>query len=608
MEITKVANPEWTLPFLSPEALGGLGVLDNPIHIYCFETQRVCWANKSGLAMWNAASLEELRQRVLTPFSPATNARLEEYRHAFRRGERRMESWTIFPKGVPTPVPCCMKGVSLDGHPEAMLVEALADYTDYISPAELRSLEALRHTPLMISLFSESGAVLMRNPAATSCFAEMDRAQPENADHFAAMFASESDHATFHDVAEAGVPIRRDAVMSLPAGPVHTLHVTLLSDPVTGELARLVAQEDISDIIAVQRQLAASEDALDAVLTINLVPILVLSASDNTILTANLSAQERVGKALVPGAKATDIFIQPEDCANLREIVLAGQGGAMKAQLRSADGIGFWASLTGIRISFEKQDALAVLVTDIDNLHRTTEDLETALTVERTTAQMQRRFLAIASHEFRTPLAVIDSIAQRLARSAETMTPDQIRGRVQRIRGTVHRLLQLLETIIDRARENRTALGYVGTDADLGALISSVAADFRENHPAVEVEVRLPAMPLLRIDAALMQQVLANLLLNAEKYTALPPRVLITGEVTSEDVQIFIRDWGIGIPEEERSRVFSDYVRGSNVGSRPGTGLGLAIVSQIMAMHGGLIEVLETDGPGTTMKMTFPRP
>ena len=105
-----------------------------------------------------------------------------------------------------------------------------------------------------------------------------------------------------------------------------------------------------------------------------------------------------------------------------------------------------------------------------------------------------------------------------------------------------------------------------------------------------------------------MAQALSNLIINSDKYSQGAPHVAISATVTSEDVQIFIRDWGIGIPVDEQSRVFSDYVRGSNVGARPGTGLGLAIVSQIISLHGGLIEVVEQEGAGTTMKITLPRP
>lgn len=557
--------------------------------------------------MWNAGSEQELLNRPLTPYSPAVATRLDEYRHAFRNGEERFESWTVFPKGVATSTRCRFTGVAVEGHPEAMLVEVQSFTGFNIPPEETRALEALRHTPLMITLFSQSGDVLMRNPAALAKFGDLDRSLPAGADHFRAMFASAADYEALLAGAVQNVPQRRDAIMALPGGPMHTVHATLVADPVTGQAAHLVAQEDISDFIEVNRQLAASEDALDAVLAINLAPVIVLSVSDNKVLKANLSARERLGMDLI-GTSAENLFLRAGDWQCLRETILSGRGSSASAHLKSAEGASFWASLSGIRISFDKQDALAIMVADIDSLYRTAADLETALSLERTTGATQRRFLAIASHEFRTPLALIDSVAQRLARGAETMSPDQVRGRAQRIRATVQRLILLLERIVDRARDNRAALGYVAVEADLGTCISRVVEDFRENHADVEVHLSLPPMPLLRMDTALMEQVIHNLLSNAQKYSADPACVDITGAVTSDDVQIFITDNGIGIPPEERSRVFADYVRGSNVESRPGTGLGLAIVGQIISLHGGMIEVVDRDGPGTTMKITLPRP
>lgn len=557
--------------------------------------------------MWNAGSEQELISRPLTPFSPAVAARLDDYRQAFRKGEERFESWTVFPKGTAKSTRCRFTGVALEGHPEAMLVE-VQSFTGFdIPPEETRALEALRHTPLMISLFSEDGKVLMRNPAALAKFGDLDRSLPEDSDHFRAMFATDADFEALLEGAVQNVPQRRDAIMALPGGPMHTVHATLVADPVTGESARLVAQEDISDFVEVNRQLAASEDALDAVLAVNIAPVLVISVSDGNIIKANLSARERLGMDLV-GGSADAFFVRKDEWLSLRETVLSGRGGSTAAHLRSGDGDSFWASLSGIRISFDKQDALAIIVADIDSLYRTAADLETALSLERTTGATQRRFLAIASHEFRTPLALIDSVAQRLARGADTMSADQVRGRAQRIRATVQRLILLLERIVDQARDNRAALGYVAAEADLNQCIARVVDEFRENHADIQVNVSLPSLPLLRMDTALMEQAIHNLLSNARKYSVAPPHVDITGAVTSEDVQIFITDNGIGIPPEERSRVFADYVRGSNVEARPGTGLGLAIVRQIINLHGGMIEVLDRDAPGTTMKITLPRP
>lgn len=607
-KITNSARQNGTFPFLGTEGLNAFSLLGTAVYIYSFETQRICWTNRGGLALWNATSTQELFDRVLTPFSQATVLRLEDYQRAFRRGEDRIETWTLYPRGEARSFLCRCSGVSIDGHPEAMLVEIGLEMSADATAAELRSIEALRHTPLKITLFSESGEVLMRNPAATERFAEFDRGLPPGADHLRAMFANASDWEALLAAAQHGPVGRLQAPLALPGSPVHELHLSLVTDPVTGGSARLLAQEDVSLLVRTQRQLAASEDALDAVLNLDVTPVVVLAAIDGRVLNANLSARAVLDERLDIGSAVGTLFAEPTDYDVLRDAALAGRASAAPLMLRGREGARFWASVSAARISYDKQDAIVLLLADIDALYRAAADLEAALSSERTITAMQRRFLAIASHEFRTPLAVIDSAAQRLERSAAALTPDEVRGRAGRIRSTVARLLQLLDNTLERARNNKGVMGYAPELTDLAPMVSGPASALRESNPGFRIDVDLPPLPPLNLDRSLIEQAVTNLLANALKYAAEEKRVEVTATVTNEEVQLFIRDWGIGVPDGERERIFAEYVRGSNVGSTPGTGLGLSIVRQIIGLHGGLIEAVDTDGPGLTIKITLPRP
>jgi signal transduction histidine kinase len=151
-------------------------------------------------------------------------------------------------------------------------------------------------------------------------------------------------------------------------------------------------------------------------------------------------------------------------------------------------------------------------------------------------------------------------------------------------------------------------MGYEPDAGHLEELIAQVAQSSIEDHPGLAISLDLPALPELVFDRGLMEQAFVNLFSNAFKYSHGDPRVEVRAAVSSEDVQIFVRDHGIGVPQEERTRIFSDYVRGSNVGTRAGTGLGLAIVSQVMGLHGGLIDIVDTQGQGTTFRLVLPRP
>ena len=596
-------------PMLGMDTMDVLSRVAAPLYIYSFETQRIAWANSAALSFWDATDPEELTSRTLTPYSDSTTNRLAAYRAAFARGEDRVETWTFYPLGKATTALCRCSGVSLSGHPQAMMVE-IRSLADNMPVSELRALEALRHTPLMISMFDGDGAVLMRNPAAEACFRAFDLDLGVGADHFRAMFANPADaDALLARAQEAGVGSETVA-LRIATWPTHAMQVMTVSDPATGRRAILLSQQDVSQSLEMRRLLAASEESLDSVLALNVEPALVVAAASRAVLHCNFAARNALGATMGQGADAAELFVDAEDFGLLRASVLSGDARARRVRMRNAQGAAFWASISGVRITYLQSDALVLTVTDVDELYRAAADLEAALDIERQNGEMQRRFLAIAAHELRTPLAIIDSSAQRLERHAATMTPDQVRSRSSRIRNTVKRLMNLLENTLDRARQGPRQdlgdMGYQPQPSDLGAIIALAAAGVSESHRGMTIDVDLVDLPPLNLDRNLIEQVFVNLLTNAAKFAEGPAQVHVTADLSSEDVRILVRDHGIGIPASERERVFSEYVRGTNVGMAHGTGLGLAIVRHIVGLHGGMIEIADTRGPGTTFVITLP--
>lgn len=595
-------------PYFGPDALAALGCLGTPIYIYSFETQSICWANQPALAFWDATTEDELRQRPMTPYSASTEIRLTDYRAAFHGGTVRMESWVFYPKGQATSAMCRCSGVSIDGHDEAMMVEIQALRQADLPISDLRALEALRHTSLMISLYSAQGELLMHNPAALARMGHFGENVPEGENHFRALFASPDDWQKLIEAALKEKVALRTATMAIDGRPTHAVQVSMVSDPVTADRAILVAQQDITKVIEISRQLAASEDALDAVLNLNVGPTFVLSALDDAVLKANLSATRLLGAALVSGSSARSFFAEDRDLEHLRDTVLQGTTGSAVVRLKLPNGRLIWAQAAGARISYETNDAIVIILSDIDALYRSAADLKEALLSERRTSDMQREFLAIASHDFRTPLAIIDSAAQRLEHSTQDIPPEMVRNRAIRIRATVKRLLLLLENTIERVRSNHASMGFAPTLGNLSGVLTSCAQVFREMHPQAGIVLALPALPPMEFDRALMEQMLSNVLANAIKYSNDLPKLEISASLTDCDVTLLFRDYGIGIPYAEREQVFSEFVRGSNIDREPGTGLGLSIVRKIAGMHGGTAEICDTDGAGTTVRIVLPRP
>lgn len=594
-------------PYLNADSLEAFSLLGCPLYIYSFETQRICWANRPAMGFWDTTSEEELLNRLLTPYSDSTRIRLDDYREAFGRGEIRHESWTFYPHGKATAAMCRCSGVSLDGHDQAMLVEIEARLDTELPFADLRSLEALRHTRLMISLFTEEGSLLTQNPAATRTFGHLAGSAGNESDCFRAMFADPDAIVSLLAEGREQSGIKTTAVMALPDAPIHSLDISYVSDPVTARRSILVTQEDISPLIGMSRQLAASEYALDAVLNLNLAPSLVLSVGECRVVKANHSAQQLLGEAIRGDDGCEAVFETPDDFARLKGMILASGTGALPTRLRVQDGRHLWFHIVGARIRYERDDAVVLLMTDVDDVYRSTADLEAALSSERRISDIQRRFLAIASHEFRTPLAIIDSAAQRLERRADEKTPEQIRSRASRIRGSIKSLLHLLDSTIERVRLDQIELGYRPEPACLAQAVDHVVQSFRERDAETIFEIEGGELPVIAFDRPLIERVLSNIITNAIKYSDAPARIRIDLRALEQTVQIEVRDHGIGIPESERDRVFEAYARASNVGPVEGSGLGLAIVNQIIDLHGGSVAIVDTQGEGTTIRITLPR-
>jgi len=592
--------------YLGSDALAGFGLIGHPLYIYSFIAEKICWSNAAARDFWDSESAEELHSRVLTPYSLATQIRLDTYRDAFRRGEVCVETWTFYPKGQAVAALARCTGVRLDSHDEAMLVELPPLLSTQLPERELRALEALRHTPLMISLFAENGSALMRNPASEQFSRDTGQPLPSDGDEFCAMFDCRDDSVQLRAEAAATGMAFRTAMMTCPGGPVHAVQVSECSDPVTGHPALLVSQHDISQTVAALRQLAASEETLDSVLSLNALPALVLTVDGGRVLSANLALDTLLGRGVKLDEKADDLFDDKAAFNRLLDMVQVGGGGGQHLRLNADSEDSRWVHVSVAPIVYERQKAILVFITDVNWLYQIADRLQLELGNQRKVAQTQRRVLAIASHDLRTPLAVIDSVAQRLKRQAGDLSAEEINFRATRILETVGRMVGLLENTLERVDAEGWGLECHPLMGQLADSIVSVVRNFEERDPPPCIRVRLPIMPELPFDKALIEQVLGNILDNAIKYSDGTPEIEITAAITNKVVQLFIRDRGVGIPEEEWGHIFSENKRGSNVGNISGTGLGLSIVRQILSLHGGAVDIVPVHGPGTILRITLP--
>lgn len=222
--------------------------------------------------------------------------------------------------------------------------------------------------------------------------------------------------------------------------------------------------------------------------------------------------------------------------------------------------------------------------------------------------ETQREFIAIASHDLRSPLQSVAGYLD-LILSDEEMDPATQREFVQTARNEAERLISLADTLLDWTRLEAGQMDLNPQPADVQALAGQV---LREIWPlAQKKNIQLvsdiaPQLPPILVDAPSFHRVLMNLAANALKFTPEGGTVRITAAANDGEVLIQVCDSGPGIPEEELPKVFERFYRGKSAGRALGVGLGLTIARQLVEAQRGKIWAQSTPGQGSVFSFTVP--
>jgi len=234
--------------------------------------------------------------------------------------------------------------------------------------------------------------------------------------------------------------------------------------------------------------------------------------------------------------------------------------------------------------------------------------IKAALEHEQNLNALKSRFVSLVSHEFRTPLAIIQGSVDLIDRYAVGPEMLNIRTQASRIQTKVRELTAMLGHVLDVESLDQHMASCSPTSFDIVALGEQVLTDMR---PLTRTGQRLihewtGEERTVLSDQEKITKVLTNLLSNAIKYS--PENSAITLHTRSEahTVHLSVRDEGMGIPEEEQGHLFERFYRGSNVGTSQGTGLGLNIVQRYVSMLGGQITFSSVPG-NTVFEVQLPR-
>jgi PAS domain S-box-containing protein len=260
----------------------------------------------------------------------------------------------------------------------------------------------------------------------------------------------------------------------------------------------------------------------------------------------------------------------------------------------------------------ERDDAVLGIVCSIRDYtarKRTEEELRRALLRERELNELKSRFISTASHEFRTPLALIMTSTDMLLTYGARLDENQKQHRLENIQAEVRNITVLLDDLLTVSRAAQTgSTEFQPAQIDLVALCEAVVQEARAGvgtdhsfEMTVTGEERFAW-----VDRKLLKRALANLLSNAVKYSPAGSVVRLELMCNADAWIIRIQDEGIGIPEADQPDLFQAFHRGSNAGTIPGLGLGLAIVKHAVSLHSGTIDVQSRVDAGTTFTLTLP--
>lgn len=222
--------------------------------------------------------------------------------------------------------------------------------------------------------------------------------------------------------------------------------------------------------------------------------------------------------------------------------------------------------------------------------------------------RMRNTLLSAVSHDLRTPLTGILGAAQAALPHAPQGPAHHM---LVQIRNQAQALQQLVDNLLAMARLQQGGVQLKREWLPVDELVGSALAQMRERLAAHVLQTSLPAdLPLLQLDAVLMERVLVNLLDNAIKYTPEGTTITVTASVADGDCVLSVQDAGPGLPVHlSPEQLFEPFTRGQAESAVFGMGLGLALAQRIVQAHGGRLRVAAADpGPGTIFSVHLPVP
>jgi len=362
-----------------------------------------------------------------------------------------------------------------------------------------------------------------------------------------------------------------------------------------------------------QTALAESEARFSAAFQASPIFIAIARLSDERFVLANDAFLRWAGYAQdeILGRKTTEFSVweRPEDreafWADLRRV---GSIRERECRFRNRSGKLSTMLMSSEVIQLNDVPHVLCLALDITARKQAEAEMLKALAREKELSELKGNFVSMVSHEFRTPLGIIQSSAELLRDFFQKMSPDERNEQLESITRNTRRMAGMMEEILVLSRLDAGRLEFQPSPLDLSLVCRRIVGEvLAASNRRCPIELCVAAgLPQADADDRLLGHIFTNLLSNAVKYSEPGACVRFSVERQAADAQCIVLDQGIGISQEDQQGLFTAFHRGANVGTRSGTGLGLLLVKRCVELHRGSLQIESGLGKGTQVTVRLP--
>jgi len=258
-------------------------------------------------------------------------------------------------------------------------------------------------------------------------------------------------------------------------------------------------------------------------------------------------------------------------------------------------------------LTFAIMLAVGLIISSLTQSMRRQARAQAKLEMEAETERIRSALLASISHDLRTPLAVMAGASSSLAEGGERLAPGERQALAKSIFEQAREMSEQVAKVLEMTRLETGAIALERDWDSIGEIAAAVVRRLGDHLAGHRVVLDMPDdLPLVRVDATLIEHALANLVENAAKHTPAGTLIQVRGKRRGEELVVSVEDFGPGLGDEDLERLFAKFERAAAEGATRGVGLGLAICRAIVRLHGGRIWAEPLPGAGTAFRFALP--